>query len=97
MAFPGLTRNAAELLVERRAASLGIDTLSTDPGAFDRLPGTPHDAARRVLAATAASRLERVSEPGAWLVVAPLLLVDGSGTPARVFAILPPDATRPPS
>ena len=26
-----------------------------------------------------------------WLVAAPLKLVDGSGTPARVFAILPSD------
>ncbi len=35
--------------------------------------------------------LERVPARGAWLVVAPLRLVDGSGSPARVFAILPPE------
>ena len=35
--------------------------------------------------------LGRVPARGAWLVAAPLKLVEGSGTPARVFAILPSD------
>ena len=33
--------------------------------------------------------LEQVPARGAWLVAAPLRLVDGSGAPARVFAIAP--------
>jgi kynurenine formamidase len=36
--------------------------------------------------------LERIPARGAWLVAAVLPLVDGSGAPARVLAILPSDA-----
>ena len=49
------------------------------------------DASARV-DASMILELERVPARGAWLVAAPLKLVDGSGTPARVFAILPTDA-----
>jgi kynurenine formamidase len=33
--------------------------------------------------------LERVPTRGAWIVVGLLPVVDGSGAPARVFAVLP--------
>ena len=35
------------------------------------------------------TRLERVPARGAWLVAAVIPIVDGSGAPARAFAILP--------
>jgi len=92
VAFPGLARDAAELLVARRAAGIGIDTLSVDPGS-----STDHPVHHAVLPAgiwqlEGLVGLERVPARGAWLVAAPPLLVDGSGAPARVFAILPADA-----
>ena len=48
--FPGVSPEAARLLVERGAAGLGIDTLSVDPGISTDLPGAPYDAAGRPLA-----------------------------------------------
>lgn len=87
--FPGLTRDAAELLVERGATGIGIDTLSTDPGASTDYPVHHTTLSAGLWQLEGLVGLERVPARGAWLVAAPLLLLDGSGSPARVFAILP--------
>ncbi len=91
VAFPGLARDAAELLVARGVAGIGIDTLSVDPGS-----STDHPVHHVVLPAgiwqlEGLVGLGHVPARGAWLVAAPLRLVDGSGAPARVFAIVPAD------
>lgn len=91
-AFPGLAGDAAELLVERGIAGLGIDTLSVDPGHSSDLPVHNTTLPAGMWQLEGLIELDRVPARGAWLVAAPLRLVDGSGTPARVFAILPPDA-----
>lgn len=90
-AFPGLALSGAELLVERGVAGVGIDTLSTDTG-----HETAHVVHHRVLPSGAWQleglvNLLDVPARGAWLIVAPLRLVGGSGTPARAFAIVPGD------
>ena len=89
VAFPGLGPDAAELLVDRRVAGIGIDTLSVDPGS-----SADHPVHHLVLPAgiwqlEGLVGLAEVPARGAWLVAAPPLLVDGSGTTARVFAIVP--------
>ncbi len=91
-AFPGLAADAAELLVERGIAGLGIDTLSVDPGHSTDLPVHHATLPAGIWQLEGLVGLEQVPARGAWLVAAPLRLVDGSGAPARVFAILPPDA-----
>ncbi len=90
-AFPGLALSGAELLVEREVVGIGIDTLSTDAGHvsssevhFCVLPSGAWQLEGLV-------NLELVPARGAWLVTAPLNLVDGSGTPARALAIVPTD------
>jgi kynurenine formamidase len=88
-AFPGIGEDAARLLAERGIAGVGIDTLGVDPG------NAAGFAAHRVTLPAGIWHLEglvgleRVPARGAWLVAAPLPIVDGSGAPARVFAILP--------
>jgi kynurenine formamidase len=89
IAFPGLQLDAAELLIERGVVGIGIDTLSTDQGSSIDYP-----VHRAVLPAglwqvEGLLGLERLPARGAWVVVAPLRLVAGSGTPARVLAIVP--------
>ena len=91
-AFPGLAADAAELLVERGVAGLGIDTLSVDPGHSTELPVHNILLPAGIWQLEGLIELGRVPARGSWLVAAPLRLVDGSGTPARVFAILPRDA-----
>lgn len=90
-AFPGLAPDAAELLVQRGAAGLGIDTLGVDPGSSTDFPVHLTTLPAGMWHLEGLIELERVPARGAWLVAAPLKLVDGSGTPARVFAILPHD------
>ena len=89
LAFPGLTRDAAELLVERGIAGLGIDTLSVDPGYSADLPVHTTILPAGIWQLEGLIELGRIPARGAWLVTAPIRLVAGSGAPARVFAILP--------
>jgi kynurenine formamidase len=89
VAFPGLGRDAAELLVDRGVAGIGIDTLSVDPGS-----SADHPVHHLVLPAgiwqlEGLVGLAEVPARGAWLVAAPPLLVDGSGATVRAFAIVP--------
>jgi len=90
--FPGLAGDAAELLVERGVVGIGIDTLSVDTGDSTDLPVHHTTLPAGLWHLEGLVRLEQVPARGAWLVAAPLRLVNGSGAPARVFAILPPDA-----
>jgi kynurenine formamidase len=90
--FPGLAGDAAELLVDCGVVGIGIDTLSVDAGASIDLPVHHTTLPAGLWQLEGLVELEQVPARGAWLVAAPLRLVDGSGAPARVFAILPPDA-----
>jgi kynurenine formamidase len=88
--FPGFSADAARVLVvERKAAGLGVDTLSIDPGI-----SKDFQAHLIVLKAGAinienVANLGKIPARGATLVVAPLRITDGSGAPARVFALVP--------
>lgn len=90
MRFPGYSAEAAKFLVEDRdIAGIGIDTLSLDYG-------PSRDFAVHHIVCGAGkfmienlANLESLPPEGATLVVAPLKIRDGSGAPARIFAILP--------
>jgi kynurenine formamidase len=90
--FPGLAGDAAELLVERGVVGIGIDTLSVDTGRSADLPVHHTTLPAGLWQLEGLVGLEQVPARGAWIVAAPLRLVDGSGAPARVFAIVPRDA-----
>ena len=92
LAFPGLARSAARLLVERGVSGLGIDTLGVDPGHARGFPVHRITLPGGLWHVEGLVNLERVPVRGAWIVVGALPLVAGSGAPARVFAILPPGA-----
>lgn len=86
--FPGVSEGAARALVERRVAGVGIDTASIDPGISQEFE------AHRVLAAADVYNLENLRQldqlpPAGFLLVAlPMKIVDGTGGPARVVAVL---------
>ena len=87
MHFPGISAEAAKLLIIRKVSGLGCDTMSVDYGASE-------DFAVHHLALGAGlyhlenlSDLSAVPEAGAFLVVAPIKLEGGSGGPVRVFAV----------
>ncbi|HYH95786.1 cyclase family protein [Hyalangium sp.] len=91
MHFPGLSLAASRLLRLRQVRAIGIDTLSTDPG-----PSATFEQHKDFLTGGGyhienLADLSALPPVGAFLVVSPLFVKDGSGAPARVFAFLPPE------
>ena len=87
--FPGFGVGAAELLIERGVVGLGIDTLGVDPGAATDFPVHHLTLPAGLWHLEGLVNLGALPPRGALLVVGALRLVEGSGTPARVFGLLP--------
>lgn len=87
--FPGLSREAAELLAERAVDGVGIDTASIDYGQ------TKDFIAHRILSELNIyglenlANLDRLPAAGATLIALPMKIKGGTGGPVRVIAILP--------
>ena len=91
---PGFHRSASELLAHDRAIlGVGVETIGTDAGqagTFDPpFPNhaTMHGAGKFGLASL--TNLDQLPPTGAIVIAAPLKIVDGSGSPLRVLAIVP--------
>jgi kynurenine formamidase len=89
---PGVTPAAASYLAESGLLGFGVETVGTDAGqAFGFQPAFPcHEA---VLGAgkyglTQLRNLDRLPARGAIVIAAPLPIVSGSGSPARVLALV---------
>ena len=91
---PGFDARASRLLaVERDVLGVGVETVGTDAGqaaTFD--PPFPnhtimHGAGKFGLASLC--NLDRLPPTGAIVIAAPLKIVNGSGSPVRVLAIVP--------
>ena len=89
LAVPGYGVDSARLLVSRGVAGLGIDTLGIDPGAATDYPAHFVSLGAGLWHLEALIGLDAVPPVGATLVVGALRLTGGSGTPARVFALVP--------
>ncbi len=89
--FPGYGADAARILVnDRHAVGLGIDTLGIDSGAAADFPvhrTVSHP--RGVWHLEGLQNLASLPPLGAFVFVGVLNLVDGSGSPARVLALVP--------
>ena len=89
MHFPGFSVESGQMLIERGASGLGIDTMNIDYGASQDF------AVHRLALGAGLYHLENLAdlnalpEAGAFLVVAPIKLAGGSGGPCRVFAVIP--------
>lgn len=87
--LPGLSREAADLLLKRQIKGIGMDCLTVDHGS-----GPEVGVARLLFGAGLyqlgnLANLDKLPPKGARLVVAPLPLAGAADAPARVFAILP--------
>ncbi|MFE8600056.1 cyclase family protein [Archangium violaceum] len=88
--FPGISREAAEALVARQAAAVGIDTASVDHG-----PSKDFIAHRVLMKANTpafenVAAMEKLPIRGALIVALPMKVRGGSGGPLRIVAVLPP-------
>jgi kynurenine formamidase len=87
--FPGLERETVDLLMIRGVKAVGIDSPGIDGG------GSCDFAANRALARNGALHLEnlanldRVPLKGAWIFIGALPIIGGSGSPARILALMP--------
>ena len=89
--FPGFGVEASKFLVnERGAAAFGTDTLGIDPGAATSFP--VHSQVTHPAGLWHLENLQNLAQlpaMGSWIVVGVLPLVGGSGSPARVIALVP--------
>jgi len=87
--FPGFSAESVQMLVdERNAAALGIDTLSVDPGVSKDFAVHHVSHKRGKYHVENAANLSRLPPTGAFVVVAPIKIENGTGGPARVFALV---------
>jgi len=90
---PGPAPSAIQLLIERDVLGFGTETIGTDAGQahlFD--PPLPahsllHGSGRYGLQCL--TNLDRLPPKGAVIIAAPLKLLQGSGSPLRVLALVP--------
>ena len=88
--FPGISREAAELLVrQRKVDGVGIDTASLDTGSSKDFPAHQLLNGADVYGLENVANLDRLPPTGATLIVLPMKIGGGTGGPARIVAILP--------
>jgi len=88
MHFPGFSPEAAHFLVERYVSGIGIDTLSVDVGPSKdfRVHHIVNGAGKYVV--ENAANLGKLPRSGAIVIVGVIPIQNGSGGPARVFALV---------
>jgi kynurenine formamidase len=96
---PGFDVECARALAESGLAGVGVETVGTDAGAAHSFD-PPFPVHNFLLGAgkygiTQLANLARLPATGAVLVVAPLKLVGGTGSPARVLALVPRASAAP--
>jgi kynurenine formamidase len=90
LSFPGISVEAAQLLVERGIKGVGLDSPSLDYGKSSDF------AVHRLLLSNGIIGIENLNEEivnlppsGAVVMIMPLKIVGGSGSPARVITFVP--------
>ncbi|MFZ4441165.1 MAG: DUF6599 family protein [Syntrophales bacterium] len=90
LSFPGFSSESAEFLVkERNIRGIAIDTPSIDYGKSQDFRVHRVICGADRLALENIASLDKLPETGAMLYAIPMLIGDGTGSPARVFAVLP--------
>jgi kynurenine formamidase len=90
LSFPGFSVESVEFLKkERNVTGIGIDTPSIDFGKSEDFQVHRVWFAADKLALENIANLDRLPSKGAMLYVIPMMIKEGTGAPARVFAVLP--------
>lgn len=87
---PGFSAEAAELLLHQRGVrGLGIDTPSIDGTHATAASASKHSLAAQRLLLQNLTNLEQLSPTGTTLIIGPLKIQAGAGSPVRVLALVP--------
>jgi kynurenine formamidase len=87
--FPGFSAEAADLVVDRGLAGIGIDTLSVDRGCDEAFPVHHRTLPAGLWQLEGLVGLDLIPAVGAMLIVGVPPVVGASGFPARVLALVP--------
>jgi kynurenine formamidase len=87
--FPGISAEAARLLLDRRVDGVGIDTASIDYGRSTDFRTHQILNGAGIYGLENLANLDRLPATGATLIALPMKIRDGTGGPVRVVAILP--------
>jgi kynurenine formamidase len=87
--FPSYGKEAAQLLVERKVAALGVDTPSIDHGPSKDFVVHQVVSAANVPGLENVAHLEELPETGAFVLALPMKIAAGSGGPLRLVALVP--------
>lgn len=85
--FPGISREAAQYLVNKKVKAIGLDTPSLDPGISSEFWAHRIILGANIYGIENIANLKSVPSIGAELIVAPMKIQGGSGAPARIYAI----------
>ena len=87
--FPGVSTDAAQWLVDRGIAAVGIDTASIDTGNSADFKVHQILAGNSVPVLENVASLEEIPDRGAFLMAFPMKIGSGSGAPCRIAALVP--------
>jgi kynurenine formamidase len=87
--FPGLSPEAAQVLVDRGVDGVGIDTASLDYGQSKDFKAHQILNGAGIYGLENVANLEKVPAVGATILALPVKIRGGSGGPVRIIAILP--------
>jgi kynurenine formamidase len=88
--FPGFAKATTMWLVsDRQIAGAGIDTHGVDPGSDTSYATNTEVANTHKIAIECMANLDQLPPKGATLILAPLQLQDGSGSPMDIIALVP--------
>ncbi|MGH9799207.1 MAG: cyclase family protein [Blastocatellia bacterium] len=87
--FPGISREASELLVQRKIEAIGIDTASIDYGQSKDFITHQILYGANIYGLENVANLERLPAKGSTLIALPMKIKGGTGAPARIIALLP--------
>jgi kynurenine formamidase len=90
LSFPGFSAEVTDFLIrERNIKGIGLDTPSIDYGKSKDFMVHRICCAAGKLALENIANLDKLPVKGAVLYAIPMMIKDGTGAPARVFAVLP--------
>ena len=87
--FPGISREAAELLSQRKIEAIGIDTASIDYGQSKDFIAHQVLNGANIYGLENVANLDRLPAKGATLIALPMKIKGGTGAPVRIVALLP--------
>ncbi|MHA7128345.1 cyclase family protein [Algoriphagus namhaensis] len=89
--FPGIAPEAAELLVERKAKAVGLDTPSLDFGQSKDFKTHQILMGANIPGFENVANLDLLPNEGFYIVALPMKIKGGSGGPLRIVAAISPD------